>query len=86
MEDAINSFINGVNIISSEWDDLNKEDLNEDDEIEKTPLETNTDSINDEIFSNTGTIDSETQSKTQQRKYRKIYLIKRGVDLFFIDK
>lgn len=54
MEDAINSFINGVNIISSEWDDSN-----ENDEIEKTPLETNTDSINDEIFSNTGTIDSE---------------------------
>ena len=60
MEDAINSFMNGVNIISSEWDDLNKDDLDENDEIEKTPLETNTDTIDDEIFSNTGTIDSET--------------------------
>ena len=59
MEDAINSLMNGVNIISSEWNVLNEYDEINDEETEQIPLETKTDTIDDEIFSDTGTIDSE---------------------------
>ena len=60
MEDAINSLMNGVNVISSDWNDLNEDDKINNEETEQIPLEAKTDTIDDEIFSNTGTIDSET--------------------------